>query len=67
MMRRESEKVLKTISLKGGSHLPCPKRKNRAMVATEVCQSNCRWARNCTVFRAWQRPGLDLFGLGSAG
>ncbi len=66
MARRESDKMLKTISLQGGSFLPCPKRKNRAMVATEVCQGNCRWARHCPVFRAWQRPSLDLFGLGTA-
>lgn len=67
MARRESDKMLKTISLQGGHFLPCPKRKNRAMVATEVCQTNCRWARQCAVFKAWQRPGLDLFGLESAG
>ncbi len=66
MARRESDKVLNAISLQGGNYLPCPKRKNRAMVATEVCQSNCRWARQCPVFKAWQRPGLDLFGLGAA-
>ena len=60
MARRESDKVLTDIARHGGSHLPCPKRKNRAMVATQVCQSSCRFARNCVVFRAWRNPGLGL-------
>ena len=67
MARREPDKVLKNISQHGGSHLPCPKRKNRAMVSTRVCQDACRWARQCPVFRAWQRPGLDMFGLDITG
>ena len=67
MLRREPEKVLRDIGLHGGTHLPCPKRKNRAMVSTDVCQQSCRFARRCPVFRAWQRPGLALFGLESLG
>lgn len=44
----------------GGVFLPCPKRKNRAIVALQVCQESCRWARSCPVFQAWQRPALTF-------
>lgn len=60
MPRREPDKVLNDIARKGGSHLPCPKRKNRAMVSTLVCQNTCRFARRCPVFQAWRNPGLGI-------
>lgn len=60
MRRREPERVIKHIEQNGGRYLPCPKRKNRAMVDVQVCRENCRYARNCVVFQAWLRPPLDL-------
>ncbi len=61
MLRRESEKVMETIREHGGSHLPCPKRKNRAMVAVEVCQARCTFCRKCPIYQAWRNPPLRLF------
>ena len=60
MPRREPDKVLKNIAQNGGNFLPCPQRKNRAMVSTDVCKASCRHARRCTVFLAWRRPGFDF-------
>lgn len=60
MARREPDKVLKEIAKRGGNFLPCPKRRNRAMVATAVCQTRCRYARTCPVFAAWRKPELDF-------
>jgi hypothetical protein len=60
MPRREPQKVLDAIAKNGGDFLPCPKRRNRAMVSTQVCQNGCRFARTCPVYQAWRNPGLGL-------
>lgn len=61
MPRRETPKVLHEIAKNGGKFLPCPQRKNRAIVDVRICQCNCRFARKCKVFAAWQRPMFSIF------
>lgn len=59
-MREPTEKTLLSIERHGPRHLPCPKRKDRAQIAVEVCQARCPFARKCPVFQRWLRPSLGL-------
>ncbi len=60
MLRRPTDQLLRDISAQGQRYLPCPRRKDHASLAVEVCKTNCRYARRCAVFQAWLRPPLLL-------
>ncbi len=59
-MRRTSDKTLHDIEAKGPRFLPCPKRKDHADIAVEVCKGRCPHRRRCPVFQRWLRPQLPL-------
>ncbi len=63
-MRQPREKLLLQIDSLGPRHLPCPKRKDHAQIAVEVCTARCPYARKCPVYQRWLRPTLGLLADG---
>lgn len=64
-MRKLDEKALLHIEKAAPRFLPCPKRKDRADIAVDVCKARCPHARRCPVFQRWLQPRLDLGDLSS--
>ena len=59
-VRLPAEKTLLAIEKAGPRYLPCPKRKDHADIAVDVCRNRCPHVRRCPVFQRWLRPRLDL-------